>query len=164
MSAAQKLLAEFDEEMATTRRVIERVPSDRGEWKPHPKSFPLGHLTQLVSMMPGWIANALTSSGLDIRSGQGYGFHATETLLGQFDQHVREAQAAIAAAPDEDLALPWALKMGDKVLFSTTRGVVARQSLNHLVHHRGQLTVYLRLLDVPVPSIYGPTADEPWGA
>jgi uncharacterized damage-inducible protein DinB len=147
MRIADTLLPEFDQEMATTRRVLERVPSEKGEWKPHPKSFSLGHLTQL-----------------NLGSYPGYSYEKTETLLKSFDKHVSESRKAIAAATDSDFAVLWSLKHGERVIFSMPRGPVVRQTINHLVHHRGQLTVYLRLIDVPVPSIYGPTADEPMPA
>lgn len=162
MSIAQTLLPEFDQEMAVTRRVLERVPSDRGEWKPHPKSFALGHLAQLVSWMPGWLTNALRATELDLASAGGYSFEKTETLLAGFDKVVREAREAIAGSHDADYEVLWSLKHGDKTLFSAPRAAIVRQTVNHLIHHRGQLTVYLRLLDVPVPQVYGPTADEPW--
>jgi len=157
MSIADALKPEFEQEMASTRRLLERVPSDRGTWKPHEKSFALGHLAQLVSWMPGWIANALTSTSLDISAAPGYSFETTETLVAGFDRNVSDARRA---AKDSDFDVPWSLKMGDKVLFTMPRGVVIRQHISHLSHHRGQLTVYLRMLDVPIPSIYGPTADE----
>jgi uncharacterized damage-inducible protein DinB len=160
MSISQTLLPEFDQEMATTRRVLERVPSARGEWKPHPKSFPLGHLAQLIAGMPGWITNALQDTALDLARGAGYSFQKTEALIEVFDRNVQQARAAIVDAADPDYDVMWSLKMGDRVLFSAPRGAVVRQDINHLVHHRGQLTVYLRLLDIPIPSIYGPTADE----
>lgn len=162
MSIYEKLLPEFDEEMATTRRVIERVPTDKGEWKPHPKSFPLGHLTQLVATMPGWIARILTEDSMNLSGGPGYSFQKTESLLEQFDKLSAQAHEAFAKTSDADFEKPWSLKMGDKVLMSQPRYNAVRQTINHLSHHRGQLSVYLRLLDVPVPSIYGPTADEGW--
>jgi uncharacterized damage-inducible protein DinB len=164
MSFAQTLLPEYDQEMATTRRVLERVPSEKGTWKPHPKSFALGHLTQLVATMPGWITNVIQETALDLTKAPGYSFEKTETLLDVFDKNVREARAAISGVRDSDLAVTWSLKMGDRVLFGMPRADVVRQTINHLVHHRGQLTVYLRLLEVPIPSIYGPTADEGWSA
>ena len=163
MSIGKELLPEFDQEMATTRRVIERVPSDRGEWKPHEKSFPLGHLAQLVSLMPGWITQVIQEGRIDLASGPGYSFETTETLLSVFDRKVGEARAALDAVEDAALDESWQLTAGDRVLMSDRKGPVVRSTINHLIHHRGQLTVYLRLLDVPVPSIYGPTADEPWG-
>ena len=155
-------LAEFDQEMATTRRLLERVPGDKGAWKPHAKSFPLGHLAQLVSSMPGWIGWSLRSTELDLAEAEGYGFHATERLIERFDQNVRESREALASVVGDKLEVTWSLKRGGHVLMSVPRGEVVRQHLSHLIHHRGQLTVYLRLLDVPIPSIYGPTADEKW--
>ena len=160
MNVASDLLPEFEQEMATTRRLLERVPSDRAQWKPHPKSFALGHLAQLVSWMPGWIANTARQTALDLLAAPGYSFETTETLLAGFDHNVREAREALASAQDADFKVPWSLKRGDQVLFTAPRGAVVRMHISHLSHHRGQLTVYLRLLDVPIPSIYGPTADE----
>jgi uncharacterized damage-inducible protein DinB len=164
MTIAQSLLPEFDQEMATTRRVLQRVPSEQGSWKPHPKSFALGHLAQLISWMPGWITNTLRETKLDLATAGGYSLETTETLLAGLDRNVREARAALAAAQDADFTVPWSLTHGERVLWAAPRGVVVRNHINHLIHHRGQLTVYLRLRDVPVPSVYGPTADEAWGA
>jgi uncharacterized damage-inducible protein DinB len=161
MSIADTLLPEFDQEMATTRKVIERVPTDKGEFKPHPKSFSLGHLTQLVAGMPGWITNAVTQTSLNLGDYPGYSYEKTEDLIKSFDKHVKEARKALTSARDSDFMVPWSLKRGDQVFFTAPRAAIVRQTINHLVHHRGQLTVYLRLVDVPVPSIYGPTADEP---
>ncbi len=163
MPLAAALLPEFDQEMASTRRLLERVPDDKGQWRPHPKSFPLGHLAQLVSWMPGWVANALNEPYLDLATAGGYSFETTETLLKGFDAGVRQSRDALANASDAEVAKSWSLKHGDRVLFSAPRSVVVRNHISHLIHHRGQLTVYLRLLDVPIPPIYGPTADErPW--
>jgi uncharacterized damage-inducible protein DinB len=160
MSLAATLLPEFDHEMATTRRLLERVPSDQGTWKPHPKSFALGHLAQLVSWMPGWIGSTLSSTALDLAVAPRYSFETTETLLAGFDRNVREARAALVSSKDEDFTVPWSLKSGEQVMFTAPRGTVVRSHISHLSHHRGQLTVYLRMLDVPIPPIYGPTADE----
>jgi uncharacterized damage-inducible protein DinB len=154
---------EFDLEMASTRRLLDRVPSAKGEWKPHAKSFSLAHLTQLVARMPGWITKTLRETELNLGGGAGYSTEATEALLAEFDMNVKDARAALESVTDDALDVPWSLKMGDRVLMTEKRGIVARQHLNHLIHHRGQLTVYLRLIDVPLPSIYGPTADEKWG-
>lgn len=162
MSIADNLLPEFDQEMESTRRMIERVPDDDPGWKPHPKSFSIAHLAQLLAGMPGWIGQTLTSTELDLAEGGGYSNESTETLLEMFDENVRRSREAIVASKDADYDVPWSLKMGGHVLFTQPRGVVVRQHISHLSHHRGQMTVYLRLLDVPVPSIYGPTADESW--
>jgi uncharacterized damage-inducible protein DinB len=160
MSIAETLLPEFEQEMASTRRLLERVPSDKAQWKPHPKSFALGHLAQLVSWMPSWIANTVRETDLDLLKAPGYSFETTETLLQGFDRNVRDAREALQASKDADYAVPWSLKRGDLVLMTAPRGNVVRMHISHLSHHRGQLTVYLRLLDVPIPPIYGPTADE----
>jgi len=164
MSIGETFLPEFDQEMATTRRLLERVPGEKAQWKPHPKSFALGHLAQLVARMPGWLPNILKETALDLSKATGYSFEPTPALLDEFDRGVREARAALAATPDKDFQVDWSLKHGDQVLMSMPRLAVTRQTINHLIHHRGQLTVYLRMVDVPLPSIYGPTADEPWGA
>lgn len=162
MTNPPSLLPEFDQEMKSTRRVLERVPSDKADWRPHPKSFPLGHLAQLLSWMPGWITNTVTETKLDLAGGAGYSMEKTESLLDVFDKNVREAREALAKATEADFEVPWSLTMGDRVLMTMPRGSVVRQHFSHLSHHRGQMTVYLRLLDIPVPSIYGPTADERW--
>jgi uncharacterized damage-inducible protein DinB len=162
MSIAETLLPEFDQEMKTTRRVLERVPTDKGTWKPHEKSFSIGHLAQLLSWMPGWITSTLAKDSLDIGSSPKYSYEKTETLLEGFDKNVSEAREAIAAMQDSDFDKPWSLVMGGKAVITQPRGVATRSHINHLVHHRGQMSVYLRLLDIPVPSLYGPTADEPW--
>jgi uncharacterized damage-inducible protein DinB len=160
MSISETLLPEFDQEMATTRRVLERVPTDKGKWKPHEKSFSLGHLAQLVSWMPGWLASQIRDTELDLKGRPGYSYETTDRLLADFDNNVRDARAAIASAKDKDFDVPWSLKVGGRVAFTQARREVVRGTINHLIHHRGQLTVYLRLVDVPVPMIYGPTADE----
>lgn len=156
-------LDEFEAEMASTRRLLERVPSERGTWKPHEKSFPLGHLAQLVAWMPGWITRTLREPYIDLATGGGYSFETTETLLAMFDENVASARTALQEITGAALQEPWYLKMGEQVLMTMPRGAVVRQHLSHLIHHRGQLTVYLRMVDVPLPSIYGPTADERWG-
>ena len=163
MTFGQSLIAEFDQEMALTRKVIARVPNGKGDWKPHSKSFSLAHLAQLVSSMPGWFTNMVTATELDLAKSPGYSVQTTEGLLATFDRLVPEARAAIVAANDADIDVTWSLKHGSQVLYTATRRAVVRETISHLVHHRAQLTVYLRLLDVPVPSMYGPTADEPWG-
>ena len=162
MTAPAIPLAEFDLEMATTRRLLERVPSGKGQWKPHEKSFPLAHLAQLISGMPGWITRTLREPAIDLAAGPGYSIQPTDALLKAFDDNVRSARETLAAVTGAALNEPWQLKMGPRVLFTSPRGETVRSTLNHLIHHRGQLTVYLRLLDVPLPSIYGPTADEKW--
>ena len=162
MSISESFLSELDQEMPTTRRLLERVPSDKGTWKPHPKSFSMAHLAQLVARMPGWLTFTMRDTVLDLSKAQGYSNESTETLLAEFDRNVAEARTTLTAAKDADYQVSWSLKHGDRVLMTLPRIAVMRQNINHLCHHRGQLTVYLRLVDVPLPSIYGPTADEGW--
>jgi uncharacterized damage-inducible protein DinB len=165
MSIAEMLLPEWDVEMATTRRVLERVPDERGEWKPHPKSFPMAHLAQLVARMPGWATMMMRTAELDVApkegGGAGYTIENTATLLAEFDRNAAEGRAAIAATSDAAFDEPWTMKARGVAVQTNSRYQMLRTGmLNHLVHHRAQLGVYLRLVEVPVPSMYGPTADE----
>jgi uncharacterized damage-inducible protein DinB len=162
MTAPAIPLKEFDLEMASTRKLLERVPGDKGAWKPHQKSFALGHLAQLVAWIPGWITMSLREPRIDLGTSGGYSLESTDTLVAMFDKNVREARAALESVSGAALDEPWSLTRGDQVLMTLPRGEVVRQHLSHLVHHRGQLTVYLRLVDVPLPPVYGPTADERW--
>jgi len=160
MPIADTLLPEFDQEMATTRRLLERVPTDKATWKPHEKSFSLGHLAQLVAWMPGWIANTVRETNLDLARAPKYSYETTDSLVAMFDKNVKDAREAIAATRDADYQVDWSLKFGDRVVFTQPRATVVRTHINHLIHPRGQLTVYLRVVDVSLPAIHGPTADE----
>ena len=165
MPLADLLLPEFDQEIATTRRVIERVPDDRIEWKPHAKSFPMGHLAQLVAMIPGWTFHVLTKQEFDIAPREGptavYRFLPVAQLLSLFDKNVAEARPLIEKVSDATLQEPWTLRAAGRDVNTMPRFMVYRTlMLNHLVHHRAQLGVYLRLTEQPVPQMYGPTADE----
>jgi uncharacterized damage-inducible protein DinB len=162
MTIASTLLPEFDQEMTTTRRLLERVPSDQADWKPHPKSFSLAHLAQLVAGMSSWFAGMIDQPTIDLAQQEGYSNKPTDALLVMFDDGVRRSREAIALASDEKFAEDWSLVHGEQVLLTQTRFMAVRTTVSHLAHHRGQLTVYLRMLDVPIPSIYGPTADEKW--
>ena len=165
MSIADLLLPEFDAEIATTRKVLERVPDDHIEWKPHEKSFPMGHLAQLVSMIPGWTLQVLTMTEFDIAPREGptavYRFYPVEQLLMMFDKNVADARPLIQKITDEELQVPWTLKAGGHPVNTQSRYMTFRTlMLNHLVHHRAQLGIYLRLTEQKVPQMYGPTADE----
>ncbi|MGH9663412.1 MAG: DinB family protein [Bryobacteraceae bacterium] len=166
MTLGANLLPEFDREMAITRRVLERVPEDRFGWKPHEKSASLGSLANHVARLPTIATRALGSESFDFAPG-GERLKMQEAvtrqeLLGIFDTSVAEARTAIAGASDEHLKKTWTLLAAGQTIFSLPRIEVLRGSmLNHQIHHRAQLGVYLRLNDVPVPSIYGPSADEP---
>lgn len=163
MSIGQGLLPELDHEMAGTRRVLERVPMDRYDWTPHSKSFSLGRLANHLARIPNWGFVTMTETGFDFAQPVAVAppAAATSELLALFDDKVAAARREIAAATDAAMAEPWTLRNGEHLLFTLPRAVVLRNLVfNHAVHHRGQLTVYLRLLDVPVPGLYGPSADE----
>jgi len=162
MTLVDTLLPEFDHEMATTRKLLERVPEDQVDWKPHAKSWTLGQLAQHVATLPMWGSITLNQSELDLSAGgETPTLRTRDDLLAAFDRHVADTRGALAGRTDAELMAPWTLKNGGQVVFSMPKAAMWRSFvLNHLVHHRGQLSVYLRLQDIPVPSIYGPSADE----
>ena len=160
------LVAELDREMVGTRRTLERVPEGQNDWKPHEKSMPLGDLARLVAIMPRWIVSMLTEDQLDLATPGQYAprrSDSTAELVRAFDEAVEAARVALAATTDERLQKTrWRLLLNDQELSNETRYEAVRFSaLNHLYHHRAQLTTYLRLNEKPVPSLYGPSADEP---
>ncbi|MCB1054325.1 MAG: DinB family protein [Acidobacteria bacterium] len=165
MQLAQGLLSELESEAATTRKLLELCPEDQAGWKPHAKSFSLGDLALHLSNIPGWTTSTLAGTELDLAPPGGGGFKPPEfesmtAVLDGFDANVRGAIDALGKASNEDLGVGWSLKNAGETLFTMPRMAVLRVwVLNHLIHHRGQLSVYLRLLDIPLPSIYGPTAD-----
>ena len=162
MPLVDALLPEFDHEMTTTRKLLERLPEDRFDWKPHAKSFSLGQLAQHVATIPMWGSMTISQTELDIAGSPPLPAMTTRSeILAAFDQNVRTTRAAIVDKSDAEWMVPWSLKSGAHTIFSIPRAGVWRSFvLNHLVHHRGQLSVYLRMLDVPIPSMYGPSADE----
>jgi uncharacterized damage-inducible protein DinB len=157
--------AQLEREAPPTRRALERVPEGKADWKPHAKSMPFGYLASLVATMPGWIAMMLEQDSLDLRPASGPTLSAPDTstnarLLRAFEESLERGRKALAAADDARLQTRWQLLVTGKVVNEDTRQNVVADTFTHLAHHRGQVSVYLRLLDVPVPSIYGPTADE----
>jgi uncharacterized damage-inducible protein DinB len=165
MSIAESLLPEYDREAGTTRTLLERVPVDRATWKPHEKSMSLGQLAVHLANLPQWTAVTLERVEFDTNP-PGVGrvttpaFESGDQLLQIYDANVSAARALLARTTDAQFMVQWTLKNGGRHMFSMPRVAVFRSFvLNHAVHHRGQLSVYLRLLDVPIPSIYGPTAD-----
>ena len=160
MTIGQEFLKEIQSELNASRRLIERVPSDKARWKPHPKSAALGHLTQLVCRMPRVMSDIVRGIDLDLAAGPGYSFETTELLLREFDANVTHVQATLDGAKDSDFDGTWNVRAGEDIYDTAGRKDALRNTINHFVHHRGQLTVYLRLLDVPIPPLYGPTADE----
>jgi uncharacterized damage-inducible protein DinB len=162
-NAAHTLVAELEREAASTRRVLERVPADRLEWQPHPKSMKLGQLALHIATLPGSFARMGRLDGFDAAKAK---FTppspaGTEEILSALETSIADARSFLSELDDEAAAAPWRFSMGDRELFTVPRLELLRTLLfNHWYHHRGQLTVYLRLLDVQVPSVYGPSADE----
>jgi len=166
MSIAQSLLAEFDHEMAGVRTELERLPDGKAAWKPHPKSMTLGRLASHLAELPQWGGFTMQLTELDIAppgqpAPEAHNLATRAEILALFDRTTAEARKAIAGAADAEWMVPWTLKKGGATLFTLPRIAVVRSFvLNHMIHHRAQLGVYLRLLDVPLPSLYGPSADE----
>ena len=167
MTIAERILPEFDHEMASTRRMLAAVPDADAAWRPHPKSYTLGDLAAHLANLPRWCRLTLELSELDLGAPANASlaripFTSTPALLERFDRNVGEARAALAPASDAAMQEPWSLKNGATTVFTLPRvGVVRAFILSHMIHHRGQLSVYLRLRDVPVPGTYGPSADGP---
>ena len=166
MTISETLVPQFDHEMEITRKCLERVPEDKFGWKPHEKSMDFVTLASHIAEMASWATTTVNTDELDFAPEGGAPYEmfvakTNEELLAKFDQTVTEARTALAGCSDDEFSKPWSLKAGGQVLFtmpkiSTIRGMV----ISHIIHHRGQLSVYLRLNDIPVPSIYGPSADE----
>lgn len=164
MSLAQLFLAELEREAPRTRNALTHVPTDRDDWAPHPKSMPLGRLAGLVAAMPSWINLIIEQDELNLTPPEGQGTYQqpdTATLADVHDSHVQKAREVLSRTTDEFLmTTSWRLLAGGHVVMNQPRHIVIRETLNHLAHHRGQLTVYLRLAGAKVPAIYGPSADD----
>jgi uncharacterized damage-inducible protein DinB len=166
MSYAEALLPEFDQEMANTRKVLERIPGDKLDWQPHPKSHTIGWNANHLADLPNWLVESLTKPSLDVApvGGERYVFPtlaSRQEILDLFDRNVAAARKAVSEVKDEDMGSMWTLSQGGKPVFSMPRSAVVRGVvLNHMIHHRAHLCVYLRLNDIPVPGMYGPSGDE----
>jgi uncharacterized damage-inducible protein DinB len=166
MKISETMLPEFDQEMASTRKVLERVPAAKFSWKPHPKSSEFGALAAHVANMPDWAGLTMQSDSFDYAPPgappyETPKFASTDDLVAAFDKSVAAARTALAEADDAKMLGTWTLMAGGKALMTMPRVAVIRTFvMNHTIHHRAQLGVYLRLNDIPVPGVYGPTADE----
>ncbi|HEY8180906.1 MAG TPA: hypothetical protein VII32_01610 [Thermoanaerobaculia bacterium] len=163
MKLTDMFLGQLEREVPITRRALERVPPDRAQWKPHPKSMSLGSLASLIASMPSWIATMIEKDELDIGAGEGASkpTSTNRELIELLDKSIDTARRALSKTNDEHLMTKWKLRFGDRILSEAPRYVMINGAvLMHLAHHRGQLTVYLRLNDIKVPVIYGATADE----
>ena len=164
MSIAESLLPEFDREMGMTRRVLERVPDGQFAWKPHEKSMTLGRLAEHLAELPIWCRMTIVENGIDVATPRGADYVPPATrasVLAFFEGNLADARAALSGRTDAELMAPWTLKAQGKEVFTMPKAAVLRGFvMNHMIHHRGQMTVYLRLQNVPVPSMYGPSADE----
>lgn len=162
----EALLPEYDREMAVTRTTLERCPEEKFGWKPHPKSFAMGALATHIANMLGWAVDTIEKDSFDFAPVGAAPFKeepvkTQKELLERFDKNVVAARAAIAKASDQHLMQTWTLLAGGQAIFSMPRAAVLRgMIMNHIIHHRAQLGVYLRLNDIPVPATYGPSADE----
>ncbi len=167
MTVSQVLLQDFDTEISNTRRTLERVPEGKNDWVPHPKSMPLGKLAMHCATLPLFGYYIIEDDGMDLANSKRQHiplvFESREACLQQLDDAAAKCRAAIAAASDEHLAQPWRFSFGDHLISHNPRSLAFRQMcFNHLIHHTAQLGVYLRLNDIPVPALYGPSADEQW--
>jgi len=167
MSLARSLMPEFEMEFAKTRKMLELVPDDKLGWKPHEKSMELGRLAWHVSDFPGWCRDVLTKPGLSISAEDAEKFRdewkgkTRAEIVARFDKDFAEAKAALEASGDEDWMIHWKMEwMGQTVVNEPRRAIYRGMVLNHMIHHRAQLGLYLRLLDIPIPGLYGPSADE----
>jgi len=163
MNIIELISKEFEAEAITTRKMLERVPADKLQWQPHPKSMTMEQLTVHIAELPSWISMALHTSELDFAS-QPYEpttVKETQDLLNVFEKSLADGRKALQEAKEEDLLPTWVLRNGDQIYATMTKYEVIRHSLSQTIHHRAQLGVYLRLLDIPIPGSYGPSADEP---
>ena len=153
-------LTELEMESVSTRKCIERIPETLYAWKPHEKSMPLGYLTLIVAEIPLWIWQTVETTEIDFAKFAHFQAKSTAEMVRHFDENMGKARDALSKTSDEALAETFSLKNNGQLLMSMPRSANVGPTINHLVHHRGQLTVYMRLNNIPVPSIYGPSADE----
>ncbi len=156
----KEFLKELDSETISSRKCLERIPERLFGWKPHEKSMTMGYLALLVAEIPKWITYVIEKGEIDFATFPHVQPETTADLVKHFDENIKGAREALDKVTDESLNEPFSLKNQGQLLFSSPKKETVGQSINHLVHHRGQLTIYMRLNDIPVPSIYGPSADD----
>ncbi len=163
MSMIQSLLKEMEKESQTTRKMLQRVPDEQWNWKPHEKSMTVQRLATHIAELPGWVTMVLTTDELDFANNdyQPANLRNNAELMDYFEQVLAAGKAQLAAAKDEDLQPNWTLRNGKNIYDVSPKGEVIRMAYCQIVHHRAQLGVYLRLLNIPIPGSYGPSADEP---
>jgi uncharacterized damage-inducible protein DinB len=160
VSFGKEFLKEFESEITASRKCVERIPESLFGWKPHEKSMEMGYLALLVAEIPGWITVMIKEGEIDFATFKHHQPKTTADLVAQFDENIKTAKDALQNVSNEELAKPFFLKANGKVLFSSPKKENISSTINHWVHHRGQLTVYMRLNNIDVPSIYGPSADD----
>jgi uncharacterized damage-inducible protein DinB len=163
MSIIEMLQKEMEQEAQTTRKMLSRIPDDKYDWRPHPKSMPMRNLAVHIAELPSWVSMTLHTDGLDFATMDftPTPISSTAEVLDLFEKSLAEGKAALSNATEADLEPTWTMRNGDTILSTDTKGEVIRMAYSQTVHHRAQLGVYLRLLDIPIPGSYGPSADEP---
>jgi uncharacterized damage-inducible protein DinB len=164
MASIQTFLKELDLESQTTRKMLERIPDDKYDWKPHQKSMTIRSLATHIAELPSWLSMTLTTDGLDFSKHpyQPKPINSTKELMEYFEEKYADGKAHLQKATEDQLSHTWTLRDGEKVYSTNTKEEVIRMSLSQIIHHRAQLGVYLRLLNIPIPGSYGPSADEQW--
>lgn len=162
MNTAQRLTAELQQEAAKNKLMLERIPESKLSWKPHEKSMTIGRLGMHIAELPNWIVRSLTSEEYEFGAGP-YNPNIPQKhaqIMEEFENQLHKAIELLKTASDDMLSRNWKVRKGDKLIYDMPRADIIRRQMNHIIHHRGQLSVFLRLLDVPVPGVFGPTADE----
>ncbi len=163
MTTIQQLSKEMEQESETTRKMLSRVPNDKYDWQPHPKSMTIRRLATHIADLPSWVGMTMATDELDFAKNpyKEEVINTTPELLSFFEKRLKQGRADLADADEKQLEKPWTLRNGEQIYSVSTKGEIIRMTFCQIVHHRAQLGVYLRLLDVPIPGSYGPSADEP---
>ncbi len=162
MSQMQQFQKEFEEELVTTRKILSIVPNDRYDWKPHPKSMSIRQLATHIAELPSWIGLTFNTNELDfaVSEYKPKEINDTKSLVEYFEENAKDGRAQLAIGKEETLGEPWTMRNGEEIFFTKTKADVIRITFSQIIHHRAQLGVFLRLLDVPIPGSYGPSADD----